>query len=154
VPKFHEPSIHVNLNPLYPAWSKQVNETPTPFYPQRQKSPPPSSQPLTPYGLSGISSATTEPEPSSNLTRSTSSPSQIPSPLATVTSFGPNPLSRNQPLQLPLPSLPEKSRLDSLQPLTVAIPSHPSVDPITPSSFYQHSAIDDDRPPSYQPDSR
>jgi hypothetical protein len=154
VPKLHEPSIHVNLNPLYPAWSEQVNKTPTPFYSQRKKSSPPSSQPLTPYGLSGISRATTEPEPSSNLTRATSAFSPIPPPLVTVTSMGPNPLSRNQPLQLPLPSLPEKSRLDSLQPSTVAIPPHPSVDHTTPSSFYQDSAIVDDRPPSYQPDSR
>lgn len=148
--KFHEPSIYNLKSP----WSKQADETPVPFYPQRQKSLPPLSQPLTPYGLNGILSVTSESEPSSNLTRSTSAPSQIPPPLINVTSMGPDPLSRNRPLHLPLPSLPEKSRLDSPQPLTVAIPSHPSVDPITPSSFSQNSAIDDDRPPSYQPDSR
>ncbi|KIM45647.1 hypothetical protein M413DRAFT_442297 [Hebeloma cylindrosporum] len=133
------------------ALSQQVDETPTPFYPQRQKSSPPSALPLTPY-VPGASSATSEPEPSSNLTQSATASSQVSPPLVNVTTLGPNSLPQNRPMQLPSSSLPEKTPLDASQPFTAAIPSHPSAHSTIPSSFYQD--IDDDRPPAYNPDPR
>jgi len=128
------------------AWSKQIDETPTPFYP-RQQIPP--------------LHATSELAPTNNLTRSgTLFSTHLPTSSTNATFMGTDPFSRDGPSDLPLPSLlapPEKSPLDLPQPsLAIATSPSRSVNPTTPSSFYPASipTTDDDRPPSYHPESR
>jgi len=128
------------------AWTGQIDETPTPFYSRRQIPPPHSTSELAPIN---------------NLARSgTVSSTHLPTSSTNATFMGTDPFSRDRPSNLPrpsLPSLPEKYPLDSPQPsLTVTTPPSRSVNPTTPSLFYQASipTTDDDRPPSYHPDSR
>jgi len=134
--RFKNPIINLKKF-LYPAWSSQIDETPTPFYSRRQI------------------------PPINNLARSgTVSSTHLPTSSTNATFMGTDPFSRDRRSNLlppSLPSLPEKYPLGSPQPsVTVTTPPSRSVNPTTPSSFYQPSipTTDDDRPPSYHPDSR